>query len=176
MNLKELLISVHQMLQDAQIEHALIGAFAMAHYGIQRATGDIDFLIDENDKKKALSAFKEKGFNIFYQSDDVLQFEGPGSIDFLLAKRPMSRKMLKEAQAIEPLNIKCVSVEGIIGLKIQAYINDPKRELRDKADILAIIEQNLQINWDRVKQYADLFGAWQDIITLKRKAENEDAS
>ncbi|MEK7790646.1 MAG: hypothetical protein AAB309_03365, partial [Deltaproteobacteria bacterium] len=67
MNLKELLISVRNALQTAQIEHALIGAFAMAHYGVQRATGDIDFLIDETDRKKALTALEKLGFRIFHE-------------------------------------------------------------------------------------------------------------
>ena len=171
MNLKELLISVHDALQTAQIEHALIGAFAMAHYGVQRATGDIDFLIDETDRKKALTALEKLGFRIFHESDEVFQLEGPGNVDFLLAKRQLSRKMLEEAQVIEPLNIKCVSIEGLIGLKIQAYNNNPKRELRDKADILSMIEQHPKMNWEQIKQYADLFNAWEDILALKRKAE-----
>ena len=77
MNLKELLVSVHTALQDAHIEHALIGAFAMAHYGIQRATGDIDFLIDESDKKNTVMMLEKLGFKIFHQTDDVVQLEGP---------------------------------------------------------------------------------------------------
>ncbi|MBI2646681.1 MAG: hypothetical protein HYW85_06625, partial [Deltaproteobacteria bacterium] len=141
MNLKELLVSVHAALQDAHIEHALIGAFAMAHYGIQRATGDIDFLIDEIDKKNTVITFEKLGFKIFHQTDEIIQFEGPGSIDFLLAKRELSLKMLQEAKVIKPFNIKCISIEGLIGLKIQAYNNDPKREFQDKADILSLIEQ-----------------------------------
>lgn len=173
MNLKELLLSVHNALQTAQVEHALIGAFAMAHYGVQRATGDIDFLIDETDRKKTLTALEKLGFKIFHETDEVVQLQGPGSVDFLLAKRQLSRKMLKEAQNIEPLNIKCISIEGLMGLKIQAYTNNPKRELKDKADILSLIEQHPIMNWEQIKIYADLFNAWEDILALKRKAENE---
>ena len=137
MNLKDLLINVHTSLEAANIHHALIGAFAMAHYGVQRATGDIDFLIDETDKQKALQALKKLNFKIFHQTEEVLQLEGPGSVDFLLSKRPLSKKMLEEAQVIPSLNIKCISIEGLIGLKIQAYQNNERRELQDKADILS---------------------------------------
>ena len=143
----------------------------MAHYGIQRATGDIDFLIDESDKKNTVMMLEKLGFKIFHQTDDVVQLEGPGSIDFLLAKRELSRKMLQEAKAIEPFNIKCISIEGLIGLKIQAYNNDPKREFQDKADILSLIEQYPHMNWEQVKRYADLFNAWKDILELKQKAK-----
>ncbi len=173
MNLKDLLLSVHNALQNANVEHILIGAFAMAHYGVQRATGDIDFLIDESDRKSALLSLQNLGFKIFRTTDEVIQLEGPGSVDFLLAKRPLSREMIKNAQPIAPFNVKCISIEGLIGLKIQAYYNDPKRELKDKADILSLIEQYPTIQWDQVKQYADLFNAWDDILKLKSTAKNE---
>ena len=173
MNLKNLLMSVHAALKANQIDHALIGAFAMANYGVQRATGDIDFLIDEKDKQKTLNSLKNLGFTVSYESDEVLQFEGPGGVDFLLAKRELSRKMLEEAMNIKPLNIKCISIEGLIGLKIQAYKNNPKRELRDKADILSLIEQHPNLNWDQVKQYAELFDAWNEIVEIRKKIEND---
>ncbi|OGQ36676.1 MAG: hypothetical protein A3F16_03535 [Deltaproteobacteria bacterium RIFCSPHIGHO2_12_FULL_43_9] len=169
MNLKELLVTVHEALQSANIEHALIGAFAMACYGIQRATGDIDFLIDEEDKNKAIEVLGKIGFTVFYQSDEVLQLQGPGNIDFLIARRPLSREMLKEAKPFPSLNIKSVSLEDIIGLKIQAYRNNPKREFRDKADIISIIETNYKLNWDKIKQYADIFNAWEEISQLRNK-------
>lgn len=172
-NLKDLFIAVHKALETAHVEHALIGAFAMAHYGIQRATGDIDFLIDEATGKNALKALEKLGFKIFHETDEVLQLEGPGSVDFLLAKRPLSRKMLKDAQIIQPFNIKCVSIEGLIGLKIQAYHNDKKRELQDKADILSLIEHHPKMHWDQVKQYADLFNAWEDISKLRQKVQEK---
>lgn len=73
----------------------------------------------------------------------------------------------------ELMNIKCISIEGLIGLKIQAYTNNPKRELKDKADILSLIEQHPIMNWEQIKIYADLFNAWEDILVLKHKAENE---
>lgn len=162
MNLKELLITVHGALQHENIEHALIGAFAMACYGIQRATGDIDFLIDENDKSKVIDILGKLGFTIFY-------LQGPGNIDFLISRRPLSREMLKEAKIFQPLNIKSVSLEDIIGLKIQAYSNNPKREFRDKADIISILELNHNLNWDKIRSYADLFNAWDEICQLRKK-------
>lgn len=171
MSLKKLLITVHESLQKVNIDHALIGAFAMACYGIQRATGDIDFLIDEKDKNQTIEVLKKLGFTIFHQSEDVLQLQGPGNVDFLIARRPLSREMLKEAELIPPLNIKSVSLEGIIGLKIQAFRNNPKREFRDKADIISIMETNHKLNWDKIKMYADIFKAWEEIKQLRKKID-----
>ena len=44
---------------------------------------------------------------------------------------------------------------------------------QDKADILSLIGQSPEMNWGQIKKYADLFNAWEDILNLKDKAENE---
>ena len=51
----------------------------------------------------------------------------------------------------------------IIGLKIQAYVNNHKREFQDKADIAAIIEKCDSLNWDTIKYYAEIFEEWDAI-------------
>jgi hypothetical protein len=78
--------------------------------------------------------------------------------------------MLRLAAPLTSVDIKCVSSEALIGLKIQAYVNNPKREFRDKADIQALIESNESLNWDEIKQYADLFQQWMVIAEIRKKA------
>ncbi len=85
----------------------------------------------------------------------------------LLANRPLSQAMLTTAPADNDLNIPCVTAEDIIGLKIQAYKNDPQRRLRDQADIQALIEENQSLDWKKIKMYADLFDAWADIEAIR---------
>lgn len=36
-----------------------------------------------------------------------------------------------------------VDVEGLIGLKLQALVNDPRRRRQDEADIVALMRSNL---------------------------------
>jgi predicted nucleotidyltransferase len=67
--------------------------------------------------------------------------------------------------------IKCVGPEDLIGLKIQAYKNDPRRELQDRADIQRLIETTPSLDWERIKDYADLFSEWPTIEDLRRRAE-----
>jgi len=88
-----------------------------------------------------------------------MQFDGPGYLDILLANRPLSLEMLEKSSETSISGIKVVSPEGIIGLKIQAYTNDPGRRLRDLADIEALLSLS-GINIEKVKEYADLFGEW----------------
>jgi predicted nucleotidyltransferase len=69
---------------------------------------------------------------------------------------------------LSTLDIKCVKAEDLIGLKIQAYVNDPKRELQDKADIAALIDRSRDLDWERIKEYADLFSEWPTLERLRR--------
>lgn len=46
MKLKDTLTLASKSLAKDSIQHALIGGFALAAYGVSRATIDIDFLVD----------------------------------------------------------------------------------------------------------------------------------
>lgn len=169
MGLKQGLQSIHDCLSKAEINHALIGGFALAVHGNPRATGDIDLLIDEEDKKALLKALNEVGYSIRTETPEVFHFDGPVRLDILFARRPLSKRMLAEAKAEPQLfGIRVVGPEDIIGLKIQAYKNNPKRRLQDQADIQFLLERFPQLNIVRVKEYADLFGEWSTIQALRR--------
>lgn len=138
----------------------------MAVYGYHRATADIDFLADGNKKDLIKKSLLAKGYRIQYESAEVLQFTGPGFVDILLANRPLSQEMLRRAILNSSLGVYVLKAEDIIGLKIQAYRNDPSRELQDKADIQKLLSLP-QIDLDTVKKYADLFNEWDTIQKIR---------
>ena len=168
MGLKDTLNLAHQTLCKAGIDHALIGGLGLAMLGIHRATFDVDFLIDGENKTDTMNAMSSAGWTLAMETENVLHFDGKGRVDFLLANRPHSKQMLKEAEQTN-FGIKNVKAEGIIGLKIQAYINDKDREFQDKADIKSIIDKTANLDWPQVKMYAELFGEWQFIESLRKK-------
>jgi len=167
MDLKKTLETVNKALSDGGVEFALIGGMALATLGIHRATYDIDFLMDENDKEKCKKLMAGVNFKLEFESQEVLHFSGIGKVDILLARRPLSKKMLEVAERSPIHHIKCLLPEDIVGLKVQAFVNDPSRELQDKADIQSLFKMYPQMNWQKVKMYADLFGKWDDISKLK---------
>ncbi|MGZ3748757.1 MAG: hypothetical protein ACXVCD_15590 [Pseudobdellovibrionaceae bacterium] len=165
-NLRKTLQEAHALLEQQGVTHALIGGFALAVYGQHRATIDVDFLADGVKRELIKSSFLAKGFVLKYESPEVLQFVGPGFVDILLANRPLSQEMLKHAIRNQELGIYVVRPEDIIGLKIQAYKNDSRRELQDKADIQKLLQlPNLDFNL--IKKYADLFEEWATIEKLR---------
>ncbi len=159
-----------EALTGANVPHALIGGLAMARHGAPRATADIDLLIDEEQKTAAFKALSGAGYVLRAETDETAHFGGTGALDVLLARRALTRAMLSNSwgdgrHQITP----SVEVEDIIGLKIQAFSNDPRRWLRDQADIEALIAANPTLNWDRVKHYADIFDRWPAIEAIRQR-------
>ncbi len=157
------------ILDSAKVDYALIGGMALGGRGVHRTTMDVDLLIDGAKKDTAKTALEKNGFTLLSQTNEVMHFSGIGMLDLLLANREPTKKMLERAQKLEKLKIKCVSTEDLIGLKIQAYVNDSKRELQDKADIVALLRNNQELDWKLIKQYADLFNEWPTLVSIREK-------
>jgi hypothetical protein len=166
-SLRETLQKASQALGARRIAHALIGGFALASYGVFRATVDIDLIAEGEKSEEIKSALTAVGFNLVAETTEVLHFSGLGFLDILLARRPISQAMLRAAKPTGPLGLNILGVEDVIGLKIQAYANDPKRTLRDQADIQALIEKNPALDWEKVKFYADHFQKWPEIERIR---------
>ncbi len=124
-------------------------------------------MADGSKKDLIKKILQSEGFSLDHESTEVLQFSGPGFLDILLANRPLSREMLNHAIKYLPLGVFVLRAEDIIGLKIQAYKNDPARELQDKADIQKLLQQP-KLDMNLVKKYAVLFNEWDVIEKLGR--------
>lgn len=171
MNIKEQLDQIAFILNKEQIPFALIGGLAVGALGYQRFTNDIDLLVDGSLRSDVKRVFVANGYSIFSENQEFLQFHCEASpVDIMFANRQISQNMLKSAKPIVGNEfIKCLSAEAIIGLKIQSYATNPKRNFKEKADIQALMER-LNINWDEVKFYADAFDKWLDIVELRKLA------
>lgn len=67
-----------ELLNRYDVEYIIVGAYALAHYGIPRYTGDIDIYInpDKNNAGKILLALNDFGFgSLNLSSDDFCQPE-----------------------------------------------------------------------------------------------------
>lgn len=171
MNLRSTLKLAHSLLNQNQIDHAMIGGLALTCYGSTRATVDLDLLIKEDNKDLVKKIFLANGFVLVNETAEVLQFSGIGYVDVLLARRSITHKILSEANSGGPEGIRFVKSEDLIGLKIQAYVNDPSRELQDKADIQFLMNNVEDLDWERIKGYADLFNQWDVINEIKNKTK-----
>ncbi len=169
MLIQETLSKASDALEQANIHFALIGGFALAAHGVVRATQDIDLLVDGIKKSESISALENTGFEIIFKTEEVAHLSGQGQLDLLFANREPTRQMIERAKKIKSFPVPVVAAEDLIGLKIQAYKNDSKREFQDKADIQALMENCHNLDFDKIKEYADMFEEWQFIQDLRDK-------
>lgn len=155
-------------LESAGVRYALIGGFAMALRGVQRATVDLDFILMLEDLEKTHLILQGLGYERVFHSENVSHYLSPdrdwGRIDILHAFRGPTLGMLKRAEKLPVLGdvrLPVVQVEDIIGLKVQAAVNAPERATRDWADIRMILEaaaaQRRAIDWQLVADYLGIF-------------------
>jgi hypothetical protein len=169
-DLRKTLKLVHSLFSAKKLDHALIGGLGLACYGSTRATVDLDLIIYESDKELAKKLLTDNGFELVNETEEVLQFSGFGYVDLLMARRPISKEILKLSTPGGPEGINFVRAEDLIGLKIQAYKNDKSREFQDKADIQFLISSMDNLDWNLIKKYADLFDEWEVISEIKKNS------
>jgi len=178
MNFQHVIGQVTSRLDGAGIRYALIGGFAMALRGVQRATVDLDFILMLEDLKRADALFTETGYQRAFHNANVSHYISDdfelGRIDILHAFRGPTLSMLKRAERIEVeegYSLPVVEIEDIIGLKVQAVVNDPKRSTRDWADIRMMLETCSEtgqaIDWQLLQEYLDLFHLGDKLAELK---------
>ncbi len=160
------------------IRYALMGGFALHAAGYSRATQDIDILILKEDMPKARKLLLELGYELLHESEDVSNFKGMfkelGQIDFLHAHRSYTKNMLKRAQEYGILDnkfkVKVLIPEDVIGLKIQATSNDPKRYTQDLADIEKLMSlHKATLNMKLLREYFGLFNREKEFDNLLTK-------
>jgi hypothetical protein len=81
------------LLNAHKVDYLVVGAFALAHHGAPRYTGDLDILVkpDEQNAKRILDCLNEFGFSSlslqvsdFLEPDQVLQLGvAPVRVDFI---------------------------------------------------------------------------------------------
>jgi len=139
---------------------ALIGGLALAAHHVVRATSDIDFLVASEDGDQLHTALLALGYVCLHRSDDAANYlRGDEGLDFLYAHRPLARDLLQAAEEhmLGPVQVRVVSVEGLIGFKLQALVNNPKRP-HDRDDIRKLLRENRStLDMQQVKRYFTLF-------------------
>ncbi|MCK5655570.1 MAG: nucleotidyltransferase [Candidatus Aureabacteria bacterium] len=164
--------------QEKDVRYAVIGGFALGLLGVPRATVDLDFLVHRGDLSKIDAIMKTNGYECVYKTENVSQYVSPlklfGEIDFLHAFRSISCKMIDQSVEKEifegKLKIRVLTPENVIGLKVQAIANDKKRELREYADIEALMEHHgINLDWQLLGEYFSMFKLTDRFNELEKK-------
>jgi hypothetical protein len=139
-----LMQDLSNLLKDNNIDFAVIGAIALSVHGQVRGTDDIDVLVSDIPSRMPDADYMRK-FN-FYRSKSstgagaVIDHRTNGMVELLLANNPLRQWSIDTATKIMVLGVEVpvVSPAALIGLKIQAMVNNPKRASKDAPDILSV--------------------------------------
>lgn len=141
-----LLRDVVATLEGEAIQHALIGAAAMAVHGVSRSTADVDlFTVDKRALQEALwVGYQQRGIALRLlkgDSDDPLAgsvrlADGTSVVDVVIGRYVWEREQIEAAvrSSIGELDLPVVRPAGLVLLKLHA--GGPK----DAWDIRALLE------------------------------------
>lgn len=148
------------MFAQSGTQPALIGGLAVVAHQVVRATQDVDFLVAAEAADKVHSALLNLGYQCLYRSEDAANYvRGTEGLDLLYAHRPLARRLLAQATSREtPMGrLHVISVEGLIGFKLQGFTNDATRT-RDLDDIRALMQRHRQtLDMVELREYFALF-------------------
>ena len=166
MNFISVTEQVLRLFDRKNLRFALIGGYAIGLWGVSRGTVNMDFLIHREDLDKLDQIMAGMLYKLRFRSDNVSHFSSEtapsGEMDFLHAYRPHSLAMLDRAVLLkifgDRLLVNTLIPEDLIGLKIQAMVNDPRREQLDLWDIKALLKlHGREINWSLIEEYFVIF-------------------
>jgi hypothetical protein len=147
-------------LDIAGVRFALIGGLALAAHKVVRATSDVDLLARADNATDVAAIALKLGYVCLHRDAEVANYlRVDERLDLLFASRPLALRLLQEAPE-RPTTfgaLRVVSAEGLIGFKLQALTNDPRRT-QDLADIRALLRANRhEMDHSELREYFRLF-------------------
>ncbi|MDQ8205607.1 hypothetical protein [Pelagicoccus sp. SDUM812003] len=163
--------------EEAGVRYGLIGGYALGLWGATRATIDLDFLLLVDDLQKAEAILGEFSYQCVFKSENVAQYASDlapfGQIDVLIARREISKGMLKRSVGRESAAgaMRVLQPEDLIGLKLQALVNDPSREAGELEDMRALLRAAKSVgrgvDWELLEDYFGLFDRTETLERLR---------
>lgn len=154
------IVEVVSVLNEIGARFALIGGLALALHKVIRATQDVDFLVDAENADEIDKALTKLGYRRLYRSADAGNYlRGDERVDLLYASRPVARRLLAGATKQETAfgDLRVIGPEGLIGFKLQGWVNDPHRT-QDLEDIRALLRTHrATLDMTEVREYFRLF-------------------
>ena len=158
------------------VGYALIGGFAIGALGVPRSTIDLDFLVYAEALHKVEAIMLALGYKKVFASENASQYVSPsaemGEVDFLHTFRPISMRMLAEAETVpvfgKEVRVKVLKAEDIIALKLQSINNNPARLAKDSSDIEELLKSR-KPDWKILETYFELFGMGARFLELREK-------
>lgn len=126
----------------------LVGGYALQAYHVVRQTMDVDVLVSQADSSALAEALAAIGYHATAQTEVFTRFRGPtiyqADIDVLAVDSATFSRLAADAGSLNlrPNQFAVPALAHLVALKLHAVRNNPRREARDLADIVALLQAN----------------------------------
>ena len=126
----------------------LVGGYALQAYGVVRQTMDVDVLVSQADMPALREVLTASRFAVAAETDVFARFRGPtvyqADIDALVVdEATFARLAVGTGQlAVGKHQFAVPALVHLVALKLHAIRNNPRRELRDLADVMSLLQAN----------------------------------
>jgi predicted nucleotidyltransferase len=142
MRFSEVLTTFAEFLDREQIPWAIAGGLAVAAWGYQRATHDIDFVIAGADRERVTAFAESLGYETTYASEGFSNHIHPsedfGHVDLLYVYGPTATEMFAAATKrviVGTVTAPVISAEHLAMMKAAAIKDHPERSFGDARDV-----------------------------------------
>ncbi len=156
---------------------AIIGAFGLQAYGLNRATSDLDLVTDFKAQAKLIPFLEKLGYETLHvspgYSNHLHADPAMGRLDFVYVTGETSRQLLGSARKRHVLGRISVAVprpEHLAAMKVQAMKNDPERTYQEMADIQFLLRLP-GIDEEEIKGYFEKQGLLGRYYEIKKVIE-----
>ena len=147
MDFERVLRTLAVFFDESNVEWGVIGGLAMAVHGAARTTLDVDIVVDGALQDKLIGFLQSQGFATVHRSTGYSNHlhEDPdlGRIDVVYVRGDTSRNILDNMQ-VHPgpggIKIPVPRPEHLAAMKAYSIKNDPRRTLRELADIRVLLD------------------------------------
>jgi hypothetical protein len=158
MQFDEVLTTWKDFFEREQIDYALAGGQAIAAWGHERSTHDVDFVVRGHDHPRIIRFAESLGYETTYVSDGYSNHHHPqhafGHIDFMYVYGSTADSVLSGSVPRDRLGVRLpvVRPEHLVAMKVRAMKNSPMRVLIDAPDI-AFLLTLAELDHERVREY-----------------------
>jgi hypothetical protein len=161
-----------------EMDHALIGGFALNAYGLSRNTDDIDFVLRDQDANKTIRFLESLGYQTLNRSDAFSNHEhslgGFSRIDFLYVNGYTADTLFREARefpVLTSLKVPVVKPEHLIALKLFSMASNPERTALDREDLVHLLHRE-GLNREEIRKYFQQYSTLDALSELDGKPDD----
>jgi hypothetical protein len=156
------------------LRFVVIGGYAVNAHGYTRATFDVDFLIQKEDRAAWIERLLGRELRIFRESENFVQFAQPEGdpLDLMLVRHETFEQFWRasEIRSVGSLQVRVPALDHLLALKLHALKQQSRhRTFKDADDVETLVRLNkVDLTTSRYEELFLKYGSREIYETIKR--------